>query len=264
MQIITLTTDLGWKDYYAGKLKGRLLSHGLPALLVDITHEIGNFDIAHGAFVLRNCYQSFPKGTIHVLSVHNFYSEDERRFLAIFHQGHYFIGADNGQFSLLFDGAPERCYELPELGADELFTAVDGVLQVFSRAVGHLLRGENLANIGTPNNWILQRINIQPVIGKQYIRGSVTHIDQYDNVILNIDRDLFARVGQGRRFELYYQRYDPIKEIHNHYAEVPIGDVVCIFNSAGLLEIAIHLDRAATLLGLKVDDAVQIDFFDEQ
>jgi S-adenosylmethionine hydrolase len=263
VQIITLTSDLGWKDYYVGKLKGSLLSHGIAALLVDITHDINNFDIAHGAFVLKNCYESFPKGTIHILSVHNFYSEGQRRFLAIMQGGHYFIGADNGQFSLLFDGnIPERCYELPELGANEPYTAIDGVLQVFSRAAGHLLRNLAFDTIGTPNNWILQRINIQPIIGKHHIRGAVAHVDKYDNVILNIDRHLFERVGRGRRFELYYRRFDPISEIHAHYAEVPIGDVVCIFNSAGLLEIAIHLDRAATLLGLKADDAVQIDFFD--
>lgn len=260
MQIITLTTDLGRKDFYAGKLKGSLLSHGVPALLVDITHEINNFDIAHGAFVLRNCFRNFPKGTIHILSVHNFYSDEQRRFLAIGHDDHYFIGADNGQFSLLFDDAPQRCYELPP--PEEGLTAADAVLHIFSRAVGHLLRGEALHHIGTPNNWLLQRINIQPIIGKHHIRGSVIHIDQYDNAVTNIDRELFERVGRGRRFELYYRRFDPITEIHHHYAEVAIGEVVCIFNSAGLLELAIHLDRAATLLGLQPDDTIQIDFFD--
>lgn len=256
MHIVTLTTDFGWKDYYVGMLKGGILSHNIPVNLVDITHDIDNYNIAQAAFILKNCYKSFPRGTIHLLSVNNFYAA-ERRYLAILYQNHYFIGADNGIFSLLCDGAvPEWCYELPSLQAD----SVTDVKQIFVRAIGHLLQGKALQDIGTPSNRILQRIAIQPIIFKNQIRGTVIHIDNYENVILNIDKSLFERVGKGRPFELYFKRFDPITTVSRNYADVPEGDVLCLFNAAGFLEIAIHLDKAASLLGLNVDDAIQLDF----
>ncbi len=269
LRILTLTTDLGNKDYYVGKLKGTLLRYtaAMGLMLVDITHEVDSFSISHGAFILKNCFADFPQGTIHLLSVHNFYSEaQEPRFLLVYRAGHYFLGADNGQFSLLFDGELlTEVYELPalsHLAADT--NASESLNRLFAEAVAGLLKNLPLSQIGSKTDRLLQRISPQAVIGKDYIRGSVAHIDKYENVILNVDRRLFERVGQGRSFELYYRRFDPITRLHRHYADVPVGDVLCFFNAADLLEIAIHLDKAAPLLGLHVEDLIQIDFFSEK
>lgn len=266
MRIITLTTDLGNKDYYAGKLKGTLLRYTAAwgAMLVDITHEVDSFSISHGAFVLKNCFADFPEGTIHLLSVHNFHADAQPRFLLAQYAGHYFIGADNGQFSLLFDSEQRvDLYELPALPTNSTQSANEAVHLLFAQTAAQLAQNLPLHQIGTATEQLQQRFSPQAVIGKDYIRGSVAHIDKYDNVILNVDRRLFERVGQGRRFELYYRRFDPITQLHQHYADVPVGDVLCFFNSANLLEIAIHLDRAATLLGLHVEDLIQIDFYNE-
>ena len=87
MPIVTITSDFGTTDYYLAIVKGALL-HLDPSLnIVDITHNIKNYDIVQGAFVLKNAYQSFPAGTIHILSVNNFYAA-KRCFLAIRHDGH--------------------------------------------------------------------------------------------------------------------------------------------------------------------------------
>jgi S-adenosylmethionine hydrolase len=98
---------------------------------------------------------------------------------------------------------------------------------------------------------------------KDQIRGSIIHIDQYENIVVNIQRELFDRIGRGRPFELYYKRFDPLTELSSHYTDVSPGDTLCLFNSTGFLEIAVHLGQAATLYGLSVDDAVQIIFHDE-
>ena len=73
MPIVTLTSDFGLNDYYVTLIKGALLCENQNLNIIDITHNINNYDIVQGAFVLRNAYESFPKGTIHILSVNNFY-----------------------------------------------------------------------------------------------------------------------------------------------------------------------------------------------
>jgi S-adenosylmethionine hydrolase len=61
---------------------------------------------------------------------------------------------------------------------------------------------------------------------------------------------------------LYYKRFDPITELSNHYSDVEIGEMLCLFNDAGYLELAVNMGRASTQLGLKKDDMVQIHFIE--
>jgi S-adenosylmethionine hydrolase len=255
MRVVTFTTDFGYKDFYAGYLKGKILSYAVPVNLVDISHGIEAFNIAQAAFTLKNVYKAFPKGTIHVISVNNFYDSNPR-FLVVQQDGQYFICADNGIFSILFDEVPEYMYEIsnPET------INVQNINDFFAKIAGHILQVKDVYELGSPSNKRVQRIGIQPIIGKNHIRGSVVHVDVFGNVILNVDRVLFDRIGQGKPFELYFKRFDPISSISTCYSEQLEGEFLCLFNSSGLLEIAVNMGNASELSGLGVDDVVQIDF----
>ena len=112
MQIVSLTTDYGYTDYYAAALKASLLSQCNSLNIVDISHNIDTYDIIQGAFFLANTYQEFPEGCIHIVAINNF--SDERLKLIVFERNkHYFIGPDNGIFSLIFsDLRNEEIFEL--------------------------------------------------------------------------------------------------------------------------------------------------------
>ena len=94
MAIVTLTSDLGIKDYYVAIIKGKILSRMATANIVDISHEIAPFDIQEAAFLLKNSFFHFPAGTIHLVSVHA-----ERRNLTkcliIEFKDHFFVGIDH-------------------------------------------------------------------------------------------------------------------------------------------------------------------------
>ena len=66
---ITLTTDMGLKDYYVATLKGAIYSELPDAKIIDISHNIPPFDITHAAFVIKNSFKHFPKNTIHVIGI---------------------------------------------------------------------------------------------------------------------------------------------------------------------------------------------------
>lgn len=254
MPIVTLTSDFGTTDYYAAVIKGAILCENPTLNIVDITHNIKNYDIVHGAFVLKNAYCHFPKGTIHLLSVNNFYSK-QNTFLVFRYDDHYFIGPDNGIFSLMFGDISDDIYEL-EYPQKSTFP----LKEIYSRAVGYIIGDKPFNEIGFPVEEITQRITLQPVISQNMIRGSIIHIDKYENAVINVTRELFDRVHQGRNFALFFKRHEPITELSWHYYDVPIGETLCLFNSANYLEIAINTGKASSLLGLKVDDTVQIDF----
>jgi len=254
MQIVTLTTDFGLNDYYVAVLKGTLLQQYPDLQIIDIAHTIKSFDIVQGAFVLKNAWQSFPKGSIHIVGVNN-YSGNEMTLLAIRHQGHFFVGPDNGIFSLLFDKQPEEVYAL-KLTDNSSFP----LTEVFANVVKHIAGNGDFKEIGQPVEEIVQRITLQPVISPLQIRGTVIHIDAYENVVVNISKELFEQIRNKRKFALFFKRNDPIIKLSVYYHDVPVGEPLCLFNSTNYLEIAINMGKASSMLGLNLGDAVQIDF----
>jgi S-adenosylmethionine hydrolase len=254
MPIVTLTSDFGWQDYYAALLKGAILCQNENIRLVDITHNINNYDIVQAAFIFKNAWRAFPAGTIHLVSV-NDYNAGNVSFIALERGGHYFIGPDNGLFSLVFDEIPEQIVRLPFVEESSF-----PLKEVYAHAIGCLAAGKPLAELGEAQHGYLQRLTFQPVTGPSRIRGAVIHIDKYDNVVVNIHRELFEKIGQGRDFALYFKRHDPILRLSRHYHDAPVGGIICLFNSANLLEIAVNQGKASTLLGLKLEDTVQVDF----
>ena len=63
---ITLTSDFGSTDSYAGAMKGSILRINPDCHIIDLTHEIAPQDILGGGFCLAAAYTYFPEGTIHV------------------------------------------------------------------------------------------------------------------------------------------------------------------------------------------------------
>jgi S-adenosyl-L-methionine hydrolase (adenosine-forming) len=254
-QIITLTTDFGTSDYFAGALKGALLRRSPALQLVDISHDIQPYNIAQAAFVLQNAFPEFPEGSIHLVGVNCVYAPDFR-FLAARCAGHFFLAPDNGVLSLLFGQLPEADVVALEILEREHFV----VKNVFAEAVQKLAAGLPFEEIGQPAGPLVERINLQPVLMPTRIRGTVIHVDNFDNAVVNIRREVFEKARNERDFSLFFKRHDPITALVENYCDVPVGEPLCLFNSAGLLEISINMGRAATLLGLKLDDVVEVVF----
>jgi S-adenosyl-L-methionine hydrolase (adenosine-forming) len=258
MQIITLTTDFGQKDWYAGALKGALL-HAVPsAQLVDISHQIDPFDIVQGGLALQNTWHEFPAGTLHCVAVNCAYDAAPQFVLAA-HGDHFFMAPNNGVLSLFLGQLPVEQTRL--LSENETVAQHFAVKAIYAKALAQWQAGTPLKEIGAPmSESLLQRIGLSPVINAQQIRGTVVHVDQFDNVVLNIERSVFERAAKGREFALYFRKNDPITVLSNNYSDVPMGEPLCLFNHAGLLEIAVNFGRAATLLGLKKEDVVEVVF----
>lgn len=266
MSVITLTSDMGLRDYYVGALKGAIYSQLPEATIVDISHDIPPFDIARASFVIRNAYPHFPQGSVHIIGVNPELDLHEGvMHVLVGHKGHYFIGADNGIFSLLIDGEPDQVFEL------SLSQAVDDLTfptkDVFVPAACHLLRGGTPEIIGKARGALKQRSMFRPVVEPNAIKGSIIYIDSYGNAITNITRNLFRESAKGRSFRVVYGGSNSIiREISDAYNNVAEGERLALFGSSGYLEIAINRGAhgsgggAATLLGLKINQSVRIEF----
>ncbi|RYZ99085.1 MAG: hypothetical protein EOP47_17760 [Sphingobacteriaceae bacterium] len=257
MAIITLTTDLGDKDIYLAALKGSIYKLLPDVNIVDITNSVSTFNIQQAAFILKNSFHYFPDNTVHLIGIDTVYNSFTR-YLAVRYKNHYFVGADNGIFSLMFDSDPEEVFEI-NIMQDLKFLHFP-LADIFVKAACHLAKGGTIEEIGLPVSEVEKKMNLQPVVEKNLIKGAVIYIDSFQNVITNVTKEFFNTVQQGRRFTLYFKRNETINNLSWHYNEVPEGEKLCLFGISDHLEIAINKGNASGLLGLNLGDSVIIDF----
>jgi S-adenosylmethionine hydrolase len=100
-----------------------------------------------------------------------------------------------------------------------------------------------------------------PTIDESVINGSVIYIDSYRNAFTNISLDLFHQIGKGRAFDILVQsNHNRISRLNQRYGESSQGEILALFNSIGLLEIAINGGNAADLLDLSLNSSVRVKF----
>lgn len=275
MPIITLTTDFGEKDHFAGAVKGSIYSELSDVRIVDVSHSISPFNIIEASYTIQNAYRSFPKGTIHIIGIDSELSP-ENKHIAVKLDDHYFICANNGIMSMICqDIAPEKIVEINI--HDKIQTSFP-VLDVFVKVACHIARGGTLEVIGKVINNIKPIKYLEPFVNdeKNQIIGTVIHIDNYGNVITNIKRKFFEGVQKTRNYEIAARNYK-FKKVHRHYSdiinfEIPEekrndeGKALVVFNASDYLEIAVYksncstVGSASTLMGLKDMDTVTVTF----
>ena len=260
MSIITLTTDFGLKDYYVAALKGNIITQFDQARIIDISHDIRKNNIVEAAFVLRNSFFEFPKGSIHIIGVDSAIS-DKACHVVIEYKEHFFIGSDNGIFSLLFDSPPTRIAELSVRsdGEAQTFPAKDS----FAKAACHLARGGTMEVISKPLQGLQPRETYNLIREGNTLKGTVVYIDSYGNAITNIHKSIFDSMGRGRDYQISTKvsGYN-MNSIKKRYNEVTPGERLSVFGSNGYLEIAMNVGEAGKLMGFKFGDSVKIEFLD--
>lgn len=256
---------MGHKDYYVGSIKGAIYSKVKDCQVVDISHEIKPFDIAHASYVIKNCYKDFPIGTIHIVGV-NPEETSNYKHIVIQHDGHFFIGADNGLFSLVFTQVPEHIYEIDSTQFSHV-TQSFPTKNVFVEVAAKLAANASIATIGIKREVLNKRQLFRPTVEPDVIKATVSYIDTYGNIITNVDRELFEEVRKGRQFKIYLTRAGyTISKIHQKYSGVAEGEKVAIFSNSGFLEIAINKGvdgsggGANKLFGIKLNDTITIEF----
>ena len=275
MAIITLTTDFGEKDHFAGAIKGAIYSELPEVKIVDVSHSVSPFNISEAAYIILNAYSSFPKGTIHIIGIDSELNP-ENKHIAVSLDDHYFICANNGIMSMICaEIAPEK---IVEINIHDKIETNFPVLDVFVKVACHIARGGTLEVIGKVINTIKPIKNLNPFVNddKNQIIGSVIYIDNYGNVVTNIKKKFFEEVQKTREYEISARNHK-FKKIYSKYSDIvnfeieeskrnDEGKGLVVFNSSGYLEIAVYksncstVGSASTLMGLKTMDTVTVNF----
>lgn len=248
MALLTLTSDIGHRDYLVGAVKAQLLQINPGFGIIDISHNIPPFNYPQAAYICRSAIKNFPAFTYHIILVNLFEKKPEQLLLA-YHKDQYFLCADNGLLSMILEEKPEMVIGIPldkqAIKNTIYYTAVMG------KIVNQLVKGESIKDIGIPDVIYLEKNHLRPLLDNNWIEGQIIFIDNFENVIVNITHEQFEEQRKGRSFRIVFKRDEVIDRISESYADVNEGEKLALFNSAGYLEIAINKGNAAGLFGLK-------------
>lgn len=249
-KIITLTTDFGLRDYYVGALKGAILSIVPDVRLIDISHDIPPQDIMAGSWVVQNITHLYPPHTVHLVVVDPGVGTD-RKPVALKIDGHYFVGPDNGIFSLLTENQNFEAVHLtnPEFWRQHPSNTFHG-RDIFAPVAAHLSSGINLNRLGEPLDELKTYRWASPIADKDGLQGWVIHIDTFGNLITNLSSSIINKVIGKRKVKIYVGNTILTEMVHT-YGSVVEGEPAAYIGSSGMLEVAINKGNAKEMLSVK-------------
>ncbi|MBW1944438.1 MAG: SAM-dependent chlorinase/fluorinase [Deltaproteobacteria bacterium] len=247
--IITLLTDFGLEEPYAGIMKGVILSIHPHARLIDITHQAAPGSVSGAALLIKETYPFFPAGTVH-LAVVDPGVGGVRRAIAVETDDHFFVGPDNGIFWPIIAGAEsakiinltESRYFLPEVS--NTFHGRD----IFAPVAAHLSRGVDPLKTGAPIDDPVELPLHEPREKDGVLIGEVVRADHFGNLITNIRREMLEKfLGAGRPVIRVGEL--EVEGLAGSYSEKGEGEPLAVIGSSGHLEISVNLGRACDRAG---------------
>lgn len=238
--MIVLFTDFGLRDPYVGQIKARLAEHAPNQAVVDLLHEVPDYNPHAGAHLLAAFAPGFPPGSV-FLAVVDPGVGTPREAVVVMAGGRWFVGPDNGLMSVVAARhADTRIWRItwqPE-GLSASFHGRD----VFAVIAAEIAQGE------FPDS------KLQPVekLQVEFDAGDlprVIYIDHFGNAwvgVRNVPTD--ARVSAAGELFKHSESFGFVGK----------GEGFWFNNSVGLLELAVNRGNASDVFGLKVGDPVQV------
>ncbi|HVP49303.1 MAG TPA: SAM-dependent chlorinase/fluorinase [Bryobacteraceae bacterium] len=255
--IITLITDFGLSDHYAGVMRGVILGICPQAEIVDISHEVGAYEVVEGAFLLAQTYPYFPRGTVHVVVIDPGVGTARRPIVAEA-AGQRFVAPDNGVLSMMYARekpkarwiTAEKYFLKP---VSQTFHGRD----IFAPVGAHLARGIAPAKMGKQITDYLRLHFERPVrTARRAWTGAVLKIDRFGNLVTNFPAEEFPDL-QKRPFEMSIG-LETVNRLARNYAESGPGQLFVIVGSSGYLEVSASQASAAKMLGCGVGAPVEL------
>ncbi len=255
--VITLTTDFGLDDPFVGIMKGVILNIAPSAQIIDITHGIEPQNIVQTALVLEAAHTYFPKNTVHLVVVDPGVGSD-RRPIAVKTKSATFVGPDNGVLTPAINST-SRVYELTnkKYFLDSPSSTFHG-RDVFAPASAWISKKTPLSKMGRKINdpHILQLP--QPEVKGNVISGEIIYIDRFGNCISNISSEILNATFQLNDSLTLQVGKTRIHDFASHYSQHNKGDIGCLINSWGKVEIFCRGGNAANKLKCQVGTSLTI------
>ena len=255
---LVLLTDFGTRDGAVSAMKGVAYGVSSQLLISDLSHE--NPDIFTGAYRLYQTEEFWPRGTVFVGVIDPGVGTSRLSIVLKTRNGHYFVGPDNGLFSLVAerDGI-EAVRQIDETvnrrkGSEHshTFHGRDVYGYTGARLAAGVIRFEQVGPLLPPERLISIPYR-KPALTDGKLSGLIPVLDvQYGNVWTNIPQGLFEQlqpsIGESFRVRIYHQQQlidEAVMPYRRTFGEVPVGQPLLYINSLMNVAIALNLGSYA-------------------
>lgn len=241
--MIYLYTDFGSHDIYLGQVKAVLRQLAPAVDVIDLCNDLPDYDILSSAHLLSALVDSNPERDAVMMCVVDPGVGSARRPVVLQADGKWFVGPDNGLFSVVMQRAAEcRCWEIV-WRPDEMSRSFHG-RDLFAPIAAMLGKGEFAIEA-------LRAIDGLQVCVDTNDLSQVIYVDHYGNAMTgmragSIDQQSLLDIG-GR-----------VLAYASTFSDALPGSAFWYVNSLGLIEIAVNQGRAATLMDLKPGSPVTV------
>jgi S-adenosylmethionine hydrolase len=255
--ILTLTTDFGLTDHFAGAMKGVILGICPAAQIVDISHGVTPFEIAEGAYLIAQAWRYFPKKTVHVVVVDPGVGT-ARRPILVEAGGHYFLGPDNGVLSMVYLHEKSKVRHVTNQKyfrhpVSQTFHGRD----IFAPVGAHLAAGVPPARIGKlMQDYLKPEFEKPHRAGKRTWIGRILKIDRFGNIVTNFHVSDFGDLATSN-FSLALGPQE-VTALARNYAECAAGELCLILGSSGYYEVSLREGSAAKQIKCEPGAAIEL------
>ncbi|QSR88709.1 SAM-dependent chlorinase/fluorinase [Methylacidiphilum caldifontis] len=248
--VIGLITDFSTKDPYVSQMKGVIYSLDPYARVIDLNHEIDPFNLAEAAFIVDQASREFPADSIFIAVIDPGVGTDRKAILFESKARKFYIGPDNGIFSLVMDregimGA--WILDKPEIWRNRQPSQTFHGRDIFSPVAAFLSKGGKPQNVGSKvSQDKLHFLSFSPasIIGES-VSAQVLYVDHYGNIITNIPLGLVSWIKEGNLLRIQIGKITLAAPCVKTYSDLPLGKIGVLYNSSGYLEIASNQGSAA-------------------
>lgn len=249
-------TDFGEKDGAVAAMRGVANGVSNELQIFDLSHQITPYDIWEGAYRLFQTSPFWQNGSVFVCVVDPGVGTERKSIVLKTKANHYFVGPDNGLFTLVAEaeGIEQvreidlKKHRLPKSDSSYTFFGRDVFAFTGAKLASGTINFEEVGEELLPSSLNLIKYQ-KPTFENGKILGGIPILDiQYGNVWTNIDKQTFAKLNVKIGEKLiakFYKNDELISEVivpyQNTFGEVKEGEDLCYFNSLMNLSFAVNM-----------------------
>lgn len=240
--MIILFTDFGIGSPYQAQLKAALHMTGNRKPVIDLFSDLPAYNSVAAAYLLAAYVQQFPPGSVFLCVVDPGVGSD-RKALVLRCRERWFVGPDNGLFSVL-----PLHFEMPEVW--QIVWQPEQLSRTFH---GRDLFAPIAARLAQGNLRGLRKFNGN-------LAGKTQNADLYQIIYCDAYGNLFSGLRAAQIGNTQTLRCGPhVLHAADTFSQVPEGKAFWYENSVGLVEFAINRGNAAAVLGIGVGEVFSAD-----
>lgn len=258
MNLISLITDFGLSDNFVGVMKAAILKINPKARVVDICHQVRAQDIRQAAFLLSSSFRFFPRGTVH-LAVVDPGVGSRRRKIIVRTKDYYFVAPDNGLLAFALKDEPPK--KIIEITNEKYFLKPVSCTfhgrDIFAPVSAYLSKGESAGEFGRAVK-SFRALELPAVkINSRELTGEIIYIDNFGNLVSNIDRSALESFIRNKRFSIRLKN-NTLRRLSRAYMEGAALQPLALIGSFGCLEIAVNAGSARDYLKADKGDKIKV------